>query len=126
MRLKKPKDKDTESKSTVNASVNKIICTSRSHSQTFNGMFCYLPETFQVKFIALPRELVPEDHEYLSGVGYHNYRIKMCSCLGSNPRSLCQKTLRKSIVLLKGNEVAEKSEVIQVSGLTPRQKPGIS
>ncbi|XP_065069017.1 phosphofurin acidic cluster sorting protein 2-like isoform X2 [Rhopilema esculentum] len=36
MRLKKTKDKDTESKSIINASVNKIVCTSKSHSQTFN------------------------------------------------------------------------------------------
>jgi len=36
MRLKRPKDKDTESKSIINASVNKVVCTSKSHSQTFN------------------------------------------------------------------------------------------
>eukprot|EP00794_Sanderia_malayensis_P020320 gene20320-22319_t len=36
MRLKKTKDKDTESKSMLTAFVNKIVCTSKSHSQTFN------------------------------------------------------------------------------------------
>ena len=47
----------------------------------------------------------------------------MCSCFGSNPGSSCQMTLRRSTMPHKPNEIPEKSEVIQIPGLTPRQEP---
>ena len=56
-------------------------------------------------------------------VGYQNQKIKLCSCPGSNPASSCQHNLKNSTERLKCSEILEKSEVIQISCLTPRREP---
>lgn len=52
-----------------------------------------------------------------SKLGYDNWKIKMCFCLGSNQgESSCQKFLWQITVPLKCKELLGKSEVIQIPG----------
>ena len=47
----------------------------------------------------------------------------MYSCPGPNSGPSCRQVLQNSTAPFKRNEILEKSEVIQIPSLTPRQKP---